>query len=91
MNVVIRPTQKTGKGYDFSGHHEIMIPLLAALVNICQASWTNTSKIILAFLPQEKSAVAAFLETGTFEDESFGVRRSCSGSNLLSLPGGRGG
>jgi hypothetical protein len=32
MNVVIRPTQKTGKGYDFSGHHEIMIPLLAALI-----------------------------------------------------------
>ncbi len=32
MNVVLRPTQKTGKGYDFSGHHEIMIPLLAALV-----------------------------------------------------------
>ncbi len=32
MNVVLRPTQKTGRGYDFSGHHEIMIPLLAALV-----------------------------------------------------------
>lgn len=33
MNVVLRPTQKFGKGYDFSGHHEIMIPLLAAMVN----------------------------------------------------------
>jgi hypothetical protein len=32
MNVVLRPTQKTGKGYDFSGHHEIMLPLLAALI-----------------------------------------------------------
>ncbi|HTX18747.1 MAG TPA: hypothetical protein VMG34_08810 [Bacteroidota bacterium] len=32
MNVVQRPTQKYGRGYDFSGHHEIMIPLLAALV-----------------------------------------------------------
>ncbi len=32
MNVVLRPTQKAGRGYDFSGHHEIMIPLLAALV-----------------------------------------------------------
>lgn len=33
MNVVLRPTQKFGKGFDFSGHHEIMIPLLAAMVN----------------------------------------------------------
>jgi hypothetical protein len=33
MNVVLRPTQKLGKGFDFSGHHEIMIPLLAAMVN----------------------------------------------------------
>jgi hypothetical protein len=32
MNVVLRPTQKLGRGYDFSGHHEIMIPLLAALI-----------------------------------------------------------
>ena len=32
MNVVLRPTQKHGRGYDFSGHHEIMIPLLAALI-----------------------------------------------------------
>ncbi|HTR81582.1 MAG TPA: hypothetical protein VMM58_08120 [Bacteroidota bacterium] len=32
MNVVLRPTQKSGKGFDFAGHHEIMIPLLAALI-----------------------------------------------------------
>ncbi|MGA7160130.1 MAG: hypothetical protein WBZ48_03955 [Bacteroidota bacterium] len=32
MNVVLRPTQKFGKGYDFSGHHEIMIPLLAGMI-----------------------------------------------------------
>ena len=32
MNVVLRPTQKTGTGYDFAGHHEIMIPLLAAMI-----------------------------------------------------------
>lgn len=32
VNVVQRPTQKTGKGYHFTGHHEIMIPLLVALV-----------------------------------------------------------
>ena len=30
MNVVERPTQTGGKGYNFIGHHEIMIPLLAA-------------------------------------------------------------
>lgn len=30
MNVVQRPTLQGGKGYNFIGHHEIMIPLLAA-------------------------------------------------------------
>ena len=28
-NVVLRPTQDSGKGFSFTGHHEIMIPLLA--------------------------------------------------------------
>ncbi len=32
MNVVTRPTQKSGKGYMFTGHHEIMIPLLCAMI-----------------------------------------------------------
>ena len=32
MNVVERPTQKHGRGYSVTGHHEIMIPLLAALI-----------------------------------------------------------
>lgn len=31
-NVVKRPTQKGGRGYSLIGHHEIMIPLLAAAV-----------------------------------------------------------
>lgn len=31
-NVVSRPTAGTGRGYSLIGHHEIMIPLLAALV-----------------------------------------------------------
>ena len=31
-NVVRRPTQKGGKGYSLTGHHEIMFPLLAAAV-----------------------------------------------------------
>jgi hypothetical protein len=31
-NVVTRPTLGTGRGYSLVGHHEIMIPLLAALV-----------------------------------------------------------
>jgi hypothetical protein len=30
QNVVKRPTATGGKGYQFTGHHEIMIPLLAA-------------------------------------------------------------
>jgi len=29
MNVILRPTQGSGKGYSFTGHHEIMLPLLA--------------------------------------------------------------
>ena len=32
MNIVTRPTQGGGKGYNFTGHHEIMIPLLAAMI-----------------------------------------------------------
>ena len=32
VNVVERPTQKYGTGYNFTGHHEIMFPLLAALI-----------------------------------------------------------
>ena len=31
-NVVRRPTQKSGQGYSLTGHHEIMLPLLAAAV-----------------------------------------------------------
>jgi hypothetical protein len=29
MNVVRRPTQHSGRGYEITGHHEIMVPLLA--------------------------------------------------------------
>jgi hypothetical protein len=29
MNVVQRPTLEGGKGYEITGHHEIMVPLLA--------------------------------------------------------------
>ena len=32
MNVVERPTQEFGRGYNFTGHHEIMFPLLAAMI-----------------------------------------------------------
>ncbi len=32
VNVQLRPTQDGGKGYYFTGHHEIMIPLLAAMI-----------------------------------------------------------
>lgn len=34
MNVVERPTQSNGKGYSFTGHHEIMIPLLSAMIKL---------------------------------------------------------
>jgi hypothetical protein len=32
VNVVARPTQDSGRGYHFTGHHEIMFPLLCAAV-----------------------------------------------------------
>lgn len=32
VNVVERPTQKHGRGFNFVGHHEIMVPLLAAMI-----------------------------------------------------------
>jgi hypothetical protein len=32
MNVQLRPTQEGGTGYYFTGHHELMIPLLAAMI-----------------------------------------------------------
>ncbi len=33
VNVVERPTRDGGKGFHFTGHHELMLPLLAAVVN----------------------------------------------------------
>ncbi len=32
VNVVERPTLKHGRGFNFVGHHEIMVPLLAAMI-----------------------------------------------------------
>lgn len=32
QNIVCRPTQPKGKGYYITGHHEIMVPLLAAAI-----------------------------------------------------------
>jgi len=34
VNVVERPTKPSGRGYTFTGHHEIMIPLLSALIKL---------------------------------------------------------
>jgi hypothetical protein len=34
MNVIERPTQRHGRGYSFTGHHEIMVPLLAAMISL---------------------------------------------------------
>ncbi|MBS4029423.1 MAG: hypothetical protein KGZ58_12405 [Ignavibacteriales bacterium] len=34
QNVMLRPTQGNGKGFYFVGHHEIMIPLLAAMIKL---------------------------------------------------------
>jgi hypothetical protein len=34
MNVRVRPTQDGGRGFAITGHHEIMIPLLAAMIHL---------------------------------------------------------
>ncbi|MCX6133954.1 MAG: hypothetical protein NTU47_09105 [Ignavibacteriales bacterium] len=34
VNVVERPTRTSGRGYSFTGHHEIMIPLLASMIKL---------------------------------------------------------
>jgi hypothetical protein len=34
MNVVTRPTSGAGRGFTFTGHHELMLPLLAAMVRL---------------------------------------------------------
>lgn len=42
MNVVRRPTQHSGKGYEITGHHEIMVPLLAwAIVDRMRTAGTK--------------------------------------------------
>jgi hypothetical protein len=39
MNVVQRPTMQSGKGYEITGHHEIMIPLLVwAVISTLEAA-----------------------------------------------------
>ena len=32
QNVVLRPTARSGRGFSFTGHHEFMLPLLAAAI-----------------------------------------------------------
>ena len=39
-NVVTRPTAGTGRGYSLIGHHEIMIPLLAAAIIDADSGWS---------------------------------------------------
>ncbi|HEX9615204.1 MAG TPA: hypothetical protein VGA55_06840 [Bacteroidota bacterium] len=34
VNVVERPTRNSGRGYQITGHHEIMVPLLAAMIKL---------------------------------------------------------
>jgi len=44
MNVVQRPTMDSGKGYEITGHHEIMVPMLAwAVVERLDAGINNKS------------------------------------------------
>ena len=43
MNVVQRPTLHSGKGYEITGHHEIMVPLLVWAVAQALDSGLSTS------------------------------------------------
>jgi hypothetical protein len=43
MNVVTRPTAESGRGYSLVGHHEIMLPLLAAALVDADATATDGS------------------------------------------------
>ncbi len=38
LNVVARPTAGGGRGYLFTGHHELMIPLLAAMIRLASVA-----------------------------------------------------
>jgi hypothetical protein len=44
VNVVERPTAGTGTGYEITGHHELMVPLLAWSVIEELGDWTPGSK-----------------------------------------------
>jgi hypothetical protein len=45
VNVVIRPTIAGGKGYEITGHHEIMVPLLAwAVVDQMESATSETPR-----------------------------------------------
>ncbi len=41
MNVVHRPTQGGGRGFTITGHHEIMVPLLAAMIKLYDSQLEN--------------------------------------------------
>ena len=44
VNVVERPTQGSGSGYQITGHHELMIPLLAWSVVEALGDWTPATQ-----------------------------------------------
>lgn len=46
MNVVMRPTAGHGKGYEITGHHEIMVPLLSwAVIDRLERSGGSASRL----------------------------------------------
>ncbi|MEO5903819.1 MAG: hypothetical protein ABIQ55_07410 [Gemmatimonadaceae bacterium] len=47
MNVVMRPTAQGGKGYEITGHHEIMVPLLSwSIVDRLERSRGQASAVL---------------------------------------------
>ena len=48
MNVVERPTREGGRGFTLTGHHEIMLPLLAAAIRVELAGLPRSALAVIA-------------------------------------------
>lgn len=64
VNVVQRPTQDGGRGYTFTGHHEIMIPLLARALTDALADRATESNSKILSLEQAQLVRERYREIG---------------------------
>jgi rfaE bifunctional protein nucleotidyltransferase chain/domain len=64
VNVVQRPTQTSGRGFSFTGHHEIMIPLLAQSLHNDLGDRASACEGKILSLEDAKSTRERFREIG---------------------------